>query len=247
MGVESKFYVLPDNSGYLPEPGVVSDLIKALRSAGFLCDPKSPTFEPSVHQLGSPNSKVENEGFEWRIGRNRFPGSLVALASHLSSYQGSDLLLRWPNSDLGRSGLKYPLTIIPGPDGVYYDIEIHLAADTVYYTSEIFDPFDEIRCDCGVAVEAFEPPGDDPFYSSRLPNQCSVCRTPINYALLPMTIRDGWTGEESEAIGGVTYRFALVVDCGKYWPDQQAAANPEFLAIVEQTLHIKTRVLRDFY
>lgn len=247
MGVASKFYVLPDNSGYLPEPDVVSDLIKALRVAGFLCDPKSSSFEPSVHRLGAANYQAEHEGFEWKVDRNRFPGSLIALDSHLANHHGADLVLRWPNSDLGRSYLKYPLTIIPGPDGVYYDIEIHLATDTVYHTSEIFDPFNEVRCRCGAVLKASEPLGYDLFYSSRLPNQCSVCRTPINYALLPLTIRDFWTGKESEVVGGITYRFALVVDCGKYWPEQQAAVSPDFLAVVEQTLQIKTRVLRDFY
>jgi hypothetical protein len=247
MGVESKFYVLSDDSGYLPEPAAILGLIKSLQTSGFLCDSKSPSFEPSVHQLGSPNSKIENEGFEWRIGRNRFPGSLNGLASHLSSHLGTDLLIRWPNSDLNRSGLKYPLTIVPGPDGVYYDIETHFAADPVYHTSEIIDPFDEILCRCGAIVKEFEPPNGDPFYSSRLPNHCPACHTPINYALLPMTIRDGWTGEESKAVGGVTYRFAVVVDCGKYWPEQEATVTPEFLAVVEQTLQIKTRVVRDFY
>jgi hypothetical protein len=247
MGVESKFYVLPDDSGYLPEPAAILGLIKSLQASGFLCDSKSPTFEPSVHQLGSPNSKVENEGFEWRIGRNRFPGSLVALASHLSSHQGSDLLLRWPNSDLNRSGLKYPLTMVPGPDGVYYDIEIHLATDPIYHTSEIIDPFYEIPCSCSAVIEEFQPSDKDPFYSSRLPNRCPICHVPINYAVLPMTVRDGWTGEESEAVGGVTYRFALVVDCGKYWPEQGATVTPEFLAVIGETLQIKTRVVRDFY
>jgi hypothetical protein len=165
----------------------------------------------------------------------------------LGSNAGSDLLIRWPNSDLNRSGLKYPLTIIPGPDGVYYDIEIHLATNPIYHSSEIIDPFSKISCVCGAAVEELESPGEDPFYSSRLPNHCPACYAPINYAAMPMTIRDGWTGEESEAIGGVTYRFAMVVDCGKYWPEQEAAVVPEFLAIIEQTLQIKTRVFRDFY
>ncbi len=247
MGVESKFYILANDSGFLPEPGKVCDLIKALRTEGFLCDPGSPSFEPLVHQLGSPNSKIESEGFEWRIGRSRHPGSLTALAAHLSSNAGSDLLIRWPNSDLHRSGLKYPLTMVPGPDGVYYDIEIHLAADSVYHTSEIIDPFSKLFCACGTALKEFEPSGEDAFYSSRLPNHCPACHAPINFAAMPMTIRDGWTGEESEAIGGVTYRFAIVVDCGKYWPEQEAAVVPKFLAVIEQTLQIKTRVFRDFY
>lgn len=143
--------------------------------------------------------------------------------------------------------LKYPLSLIPGPEGVYYDIEIHLATETVYHTSEIIDPFDEIRCTCGADIQQFESTGDSPLYDPRLPNRCPSCQAVMNYATIPMTIRDGWTGVESRAIGGVTYRFALVVDCGKYWPEKEAAITTEFLAVVEQSLGIKTRVLRDFY
>ena len=69
----------------------------------------------------------------------------------------------------------------------------------------------------------------------------------MNYAVLPMTIRDGWTGEECEAIGGTAYRFAIVVDCGKYWPGQEAVVTGGFLEVIERTLQIKTRVFRDFY
>jgi len=165
----------------------------------------------------------------------------------LADFQESDVRIQWPNSDLNLSGLKYPLSIVPGPEGVYYDIEIHLAVDTVYHTSEIIDPFDEIHCACGADVQQFESPAGCPFYDSRLPNRCPSCQTVMNYSTIPMTIRDGWTGVESRALGGVTYRFALVVDCGKYWPESEAAVAGELLAVVERTLGIRTHVFRDFY
>jgi len=69
----------------------------------------------------------------------------------------------------------------------------------------------------------------------------------MDYAAMPLTLRDGWTGVESRSFGGATYRFALVIDCGKYWPEREAVVIPEFLALVERTMGIKTRVLRDFY
>jgi hypothetical protein len=69
----------------------------------------------------------------------------------------------------------------------------------------------------------------------------------LNYAALPLTIRDGFTGVESKATGGVVYRFAVVVDCGKYWPDAPAQVTPAFLAVVESTANTTTRVIRDFY
>lgn len=252
MGVESEFYILPDNSGYRPDPGKACQLIRALRAAGFLCDPESPTFAASAHRLGALSSQAGYEGFCWkrsagpnqRVGR---VGTLSALEPLLTELQESDVLLLWPNKDLNLSGLKYPLTVVPGPEGVYYDVEIHLAAQTVYHMSEIIDPFEAIRCTCGADIQEFEPSGDCPFYSSRLPNHCPACNKAMNYATMPTTVRDGFTGLESTAVGGAAYRFALVVDCGKYWPEREAAVAPEFLAVVEEILPIKTRVLRDFY
>jgi hypothetical protein len=247
MGIESKFYVLPDASGYRPDAGKVAELINALRAARFLCDPKSPGFAETAHQAEPASSGADYDGFYWSTCRNRLAGSLGALELFLNQHAWSDVLLRWPNQDLRLSGLKYPFSTVPGEDGVYYDIEMHLAAETVYCTSEIIDPFAEIHCSCGATVEEFEPSDDDPFYSSRLPNHCPECQAPMNYAVLPTTMRDPWTGAESSLAGGAVYRFALVLDCGKCWPEKETVVSAEFLGVVERTLQIKTRVCRDFY
>jgi hypothetical protein len=247
MGVESKFYILPETSHYRPEPSQVRQLIHALRSSGFLCDPKSPTFTESTHREHPAHSDFE--GFHWKLrsGSEKSSGSLDSLKSVLAEHPESDAMVEWPNSNLKLSGLNYPLTVVPGPEGVYYDIEIHLTEQTVYHTSEIIDPFDEIICSCGSEIEPFEPSESSPLYDPRLPNLCPSCRTVMNYAPLSMKVRDGWTGDESEAAGGVTYRFAIIVDCGKCWPESEATVTPEFLAIVEKALGITTRVFRDFY
>ena len=236
-------------SGYRPEPARVCQLFKILRAAGFLCDPQSPTFAASAHQAGSFGSQANYEGFCWKLqgGPERHSGSLAALEQLLTDLQERDVLVQWPNSDLNLSGLKYPLSIVPGSEGVYYNIEIHLAAQTVYHTSEIIEPFDEIRCSCGAGIQQVHSSGRSPLYDSRLPNHCPSCHRALNYAMLPMTIRDGWTGVDSKAVGGVTYQFALVVDCGKYWPESEATVKTEFLALFGETLQINPRVFRDFY
>lgn len=248
MGVESKFYILPDTSSYRPDATKVSELIKNLRRDGFVCDPKSPSFARSTHQNGLRNQPEDFEGFYWRVGREKQAGSLEALKKYLSNQEASDALIVWPNSSLQESGLKYPLSVQPESDQVYYDTEIHLAADTVYHNSEIIDPFSDIRCACGTTISEFAALAGDLFYDSRLPNNCPACQKPINYATLPFTLRDAWTGAESKAVGGTTYRFAIVVDCGKCWPDDvSAVVVPELLTIVERTLQVKARVVRDFY
>ena len=100
MGVESKFYILPDTSGYRPDAVNVSALIKALQIAGFLCDPKSPRFVASAHQNDSLSSQADYEGFHWRVGRNKFAGSLSALSLSLTANQDRDVRVQWDNSDL---------------------------------------------------------------------------------------------------------------------------------------------------
>ncbi len=63
MGVESKFYILSDSSGYHPDAVSVCQLVRALRAAGFVCDPMSPTFAESAHRTGNLSSPATYEGF----------------------------------------------------------------------------------------------------------------------------------------------------------------------------------------
>jgi len=170
-----------------------------------------------------------------------------ALELLLTDRQDMDVLVKWPNWDLNLSGLKYPLTLLPETGSVYYDIEIHLGGLTIYHTSEIIEPFERLRCGCGAAIQNIGPSDCSPFYDAELPNQCPSCGHPMNYACLPLTIRDGFTGTKSKSLGGAAYRFAVVIDCGKCWPERQARVTAEFLATIEESLNIKTRVLRDFY
>jgi hypothetical protein len=249
MGVESNFYIMPDDSGYRPEPAKLCELVKAMRAAGFLCDPGSPGFVASVHRSIPVSNEADYEGFMWKLrpGPDRHAGSLATLEQVWTNLQDGDAVAKWPNSDLLKSGLKYPLTLLPGKEGVYYDIEMHLASQTVYHVSEIIEPFQEIRCRSGCIIQQMETPRSSPIYDSRLPNRCSSCAEPMNYATLPLTIRDGFTGVQSKVVGGAVYRFAVVVDCGKYWPEEPAQVTPEFLGVIERTLNIRTRVLRDYY
>lgn len=249
MGVESSFYILPEESGYRPDPGLVCQLVRALRAASFLCDPSSPTFGASAHRAGVLSGQADYEGFVWKLlpGRNQQAGSLSAFETVLTNLQDSDVVVKWPISDLNLSGLRYPLTVVPGPEAVYYDIEFHLTAQTVYHTSEIIEPFEEIRCRCGRNIQQIEWSRQSPLYYPRLPNHCPSCHERLNYALLPLTVHDGFSVAKSQTVGGAVYRFAVVVDCGKYWPDQEAKVTPAFLSTVESTLNVRTRVLRDFY
>src|SRR5690349_19731623 len=120
MGVESKFYVLPDTSGFRPGAAKVIQLVRELRTTGSLCDPKSPKFLASCHPIGRAPLTGDNEGFVWELARRKSHcGSLHDLEQSLSESQEADVLIAWSNSELEQSGLKYPLTVVPGFDRVY--------------------------------------------------------------------------------------------------------------------------------
>jgi hypothetical protein len=249
MGVESNFYVLPNASGFRPSAAKVCELITRLRATSYFCDPQLSSFEPLAHRCPPALKGMPGyEGFNWRVGNERCVGSLRELEKRLTQLDAADVLLRWPNTDLQKSGLKYPLSKVPDSEGVYYDIEIHLSADTVYHTSEIVESFEEpIHCACGAVLKSFESPGYDFFCSSRLPNLCPTCGKTADYSVLPMTVRDGWTGKETQGLGGITYRFCVQIECGKMIPEAGTTVLPDFRQMVEHCLECQTRVVQDFH
>jgi hypothetical protein len=248
MGVESNFYILPTESGFRPDAVKTCELIGRLRAASYLCDPDWPTYEPSAHRCppalkGFPNY----EGFDWRIRGERGVGSLAELKKVFIDHEISDIRVRWPNSNLAKSGLNYPLSQIPDPEA-YWDVELHLSADTAYHTSGIIDPFKEpIRCACGAVLESMDSPEWDFFYCARLPNECWACHKPADYSAFPAIVRDVHTGETRDELGGVTYRFCVEIECGKMIPDEGTIVLPDFRQIIEQTLQCKTRVVQDIH
>lgn len=249
MGVESQFYVLPESSTYRPDVHSVCGLISRFQAEGFLCNPTLRPLEQSVHPCPTPLKNLKSfEGFDWRINQERGVGSLAELEVRILQNEHSDIKLRWSTMNLGRSGLRYPLSQTPASEYVYYDIEIHLAANTVYCTSEIVEPFVEpIQCECGATLEPQEPPAHDFFYGMRLLDVCPGCGKTTNYSVLPMNFRNAWTGVECQGFGGITYRFCVVVDCGKMIPPQGTSVHSDFQKIIEQTIQCPTRIVQDFH
>jgi hypothetical protein len=59
--------------------------------------------------------------------------------------------------------------------------------------------------------------------------------------LIPVEVRDGWTGITSVIPGGTIYRFAVVVDCKKCIPERIASpikADPRLLDVCRQMFGI---------
>lgn len=224
MGVESNYYIMPASSWIRPAPEAIESLIRSLQNNQYL-----------------------GEGLNWSVGTTKASGSMVDLRASLDANCSSDIRVRWQIPDFTESGLRYPLTKTPGPDGVYYDIEIHLVGDTAYKSSEIVKPFDSIQHTCGLEIGESPSPDPDVFGAGRLPSTCPACGESLDYAQIPMMLCDPMTGAQEAGCGGITYRCAIVVDCGKYFPDYGTNVDPCFISLIELALGDRLRVMQDFY
>jgi hypothetical protein len=132
-------------------------------------------------------------------------------------------------------------------DETYYDVEIHLSCDYVYHCSELIDPFDDIRCMCGESLEYDN--NDRVFYASRIKYRCPRCARDFDVSEKPATVRNGRTGEKSTVPGGTSYRFALVVDCGKWLPTRSSVINlhPDLVELCQSELQHSFYEVGDYY
>jgi hypothetical protein len=158
------------------------------------------------------------------------------LAEFFASESETDMQVVWPV--LG-DRLRYPLdedSPADDPDETYYDIELWLSRDYVYKMSEQIQPFDDDRCGCGAEL-VYEPEidGKSLFYTSRMHARCNQCQKPFDASTRIATVKNAWTNAPSEVAGGATFRFALVVDCGKCWPEAEGGfhIHPDLRALCE--------------
>jgi hypothetical protein len=153
---------------------------------------------------------------------------------------------------LGASGLRYPLEPLPFDDPTdasdcYYEVQFHFGRDFIYHRSEVIDPFDPSpTCPCGHTLECEPESEEDPFCSARLAARCLRCGAAFDPTQLVATGRDGWTGTAMRIQGGASYRFAVVIDCGKFFGQRQHRFHPRLKSLVERTLDIETYEVADF-
>ena len=88
---------------------------------------------------------------------------------------------------------------------------------------------------CGAELRHEAESGSESlFYAPRLLATCKQCGKPFDPSTRVAKVRDPWTNTESDMPGGATFRFALVVDCGKCWPDDGAFhVHPELRRLCE--------------
>ncbi|QEL14164.1 hypothetical protein [Limnoglobus roseus] len=252
MGVEHRCYLIPKPGTFRPRPDTALALVAALRDDGWVLAPDHAALAKLSFASSTLYKRARRHGYFTRTVGQR--ASFTApLAELLANFAERDLMVVWPVESLGVSGLRYPLEPLPFDDPAdaaecYYEFQLHFGRDLIYHTSEGIDPFEPPpTCDRGHPV-TFEPESDfDPFFASRLAARCPKCGSEFDPSQLVATGRDGWTGGRREVQGGAAYRFAIVIDCGKFFGPRPLRFHPRLRRLVEQVLGVETYEVPDFY
>ncbi len=252
MGVEYRCYLIPRPNTFRPRPDAALELVTRLRDDGWLLGPDDPALAQIPFEQSLLYKPAQGHGhYALTVGReDSFTAPLPEL---FDSYADRDLMVVWPVESLGTSGLRYPLEPLPFDDptdaaNCYYEVQLHFGRDFIYHTSEIIDPFEPPpTCPNGHTVECEPESDEDPFYSARLAARCPQCGAAFDPTQLSAAGRNGWTGDAMHKQGGATYRFAVVIDCGKLFGRRQHRFHPRLKSLVERTLDIETYEVEDFY
>ena len=167
------------------------------------------------------------------------------MAEWFSEHRHLDLSLTFEVQHAGGIGVRDPLSENEPWEQSYHDFEIHLGRDYIHHSSPSIIPTEtEILCECGLRID-FQENRQDVFFAARIYFRCPKCLKTFDPNRITAHVREGWSNQvQRTIIGGATYRFAVVVDCGKCLPDLSGdliRANPDFLNLCRRVF--KT----DFY
>src|SRR5262249_54073595 len=134
----------------------------------------------------------------------------------------------------------------------YFHLSLILGDDYFHHTGENVTDFQEeaTRCVCGEQL-AHWPGWAYGAASQRVRRICPQCGHRFDISGISCEVIDGWTGEHQPLQGGLTFRFALVVDCHKYWPREEETGRryllrPEFLELWYAHLNVPFELVVTF-
>jgi hypothetical protein len=252
MGVEFKRYLIPSPNDFSPSVKQLFVLLERLAANRWITTPKSASFPRMKFGLSRSNRLAQQSGGYARTEEGYESLTFPLSEQFATARMAKDLILCWPVENLRDAGLCYPLTVCDHrPEDTYYDLQMHFCRDYVYHTSELIDPVAEqlacSKCRDDLSFWPEESPAPhslaggkatDIFYSQRIRLICPHCGEKFDLSKLSATVRDGWTGNESRIHGGASYRFAILVDCGKCIPSKSGriAFHRDFVSVCQQGL-----------
>ncbi len=135
-----------------------------------------------------------------------------------------ELVMEWHVQNQREAGVQYPFVFDPYPDSgpPYFYIRLILGHEYFYWTGENVMPFDEASTKCVCQEQLSYWTGwAHGVGSQRIHRACPRCGRGFDPSGRACEVLDGWTGVSTQLIGGLTFCFALVVDCHKYFPSDE--------------------------
>jgi hypothetical protein len=246
MGVNYSHYIIPRDNTLRPGPDRIVALIKAWQASGYVPEHGvAPVFRvdaweeqlreakrAAAMQPTRPNGLFA--GWLWKTPSPRLPlmpenKSFVfpPIGESEEALSAPGALIQWEIRDYLKLGTRYPLDQLPDPDGQpSYNLNIHLCDDFTEAAEVYGLPSTALNtlCACGQELK-YETKGI-PFEEERIHRACPACGKPFRPQDQIVQLYDGSTGVPYEERGGICYRFAIVVDCGKESPNSDPPRDP---------------------
>lgn len=223
MGVDYTVWIIPQQRTFRPNGDQVANLANGLTEGGWVPRQEVVPRSLQISELQPGNSGFgEKPGWAREIDPGQFTAGWVALHSQ------RELVVSWAVNNMLEAGVQYPFTFDPYPDSgpPYFFISLIQGDEFFYGIDENIMAFEEdaTRCACGeqLAWDSYLK-GAPAAPLQRIHPTCPKCGRSFNPSAIACDILDGWTGEPSPLVGGLTFHFALVVHCHKYWPQEEEA------------------------
>jgi hypothetical protein len=245
MGVDCNYYLLPRPNTFRPTKDQLRQFIDLLRAAGWA--PSGPLKGDARAEEGTMVDQTKK--IRLSIGE----GLGLISASGVPS-QDLCFCWRFPNWDKTQACFPFVVEPEPEKGFIswYYDFEIHLmtAGYFAHDWAETIEPIEDSRCDCGEELDWVDfgvgmgPARTRALYKeffggyegvgiafspiqalSRLRDHCPSCGRPFDPSKRAAKARDPMALAPYTIPGGITYRFAMMIDCGNSLPITLAPTN----------------------
>lgn len=238
MGVDYRNYLVPQDLAFVPEVARICELVERLRAERWVLTPSDPTFDdvwadPPAHFRtgGYATPFVDGVTGGWKARwAQAVPVPIPLTESWLRtrrsetavSPQSDELSLHFEVSSGDETfedrAMPYPLAYGADECG-YHDIFVLASRDFAW--DDVGE--ESVDCVCGASLSYTISRKDLVPVNSRrrIRSVCPTCGRPFAEACSSL---DRWRNYDSEQ---PIFRFALLVDCSKGWPEARRVGEPE--------------------
>ena len=166
------------------------------------------------------------------------PFSYPPKGDSLAALSDLGALIEWRMNDYLKLGTIYPMQTSPEPQWApSYSLELHIVDDFINM-DDGYSGCGKLNtvCNCGQQLEYVSI--GIPFDETRIRKTCSSCGRAFRPQDQIIELMEGATGTRFMQQGGLCYRFAIVVRCGKDFPgsaDSEPPRDPRVRAVFMQT------------